>query len=681
MVKTRKDVKKAQSQAKKRKSDKAEKPLLGNGKQSKMDAEGRAEKTVKRGKKNADPELETRSKGADNFSEPEMSDQEVAEANFREDGKIVKMQVQKGRDPKVRSSKNVSGAAAEQADKDGEITEDYETEESSDEETESDSDSEVVLSSQNNNATTAKYKGRASSPTDKQETEEELDYEDDVMHSGSERPEEPSSEDEEELLRAKLKKQKKKKRKNKEEQETLVMIEKYCAKNGLELQKSGKRSAGRDRPKAVDRFRSPAGGRGGKTKFRRWSENQVFNSPSEMTIYRNAVKRVSPARPSPSVVNRVKDHTNQFSHLAPQQYINERLSERFIAECRIRDRSQPRPGTSQQGGGDRETQPRPGGSRFRDKEQEGFSEEEYFDHGEARANKVIKEAEVAKARLYELPGEIVVSEAPRFMPGAQGDAQNPNLSLQNQFVHSAMVDEGYSVVAMHLEDTVCAKIVNHEYVDFSKLLAKDRIAEDDRGVELVPMLHGGKTIFAPPIDRENAITSFSKWEQAFRVYSAIYTKTYPGRAHELIQYNHMIHNAATTFIWSNVYSYDRDFRIHMSKNPGRAWGIILQQAWAFQLKTKLSEIPGSQPGRGGEKGKWNNPAKREVCYRYNRGKCSYGNNCKLEHRCGICSKRGHGSWNCRKIIPSDNKSSAHNQNPVVETKDKETGEKKRRTDP
>ena len=51
----------------------------------------------------------------------------------------------------------------------------------------------------------------------------------------------------------------------------------------------------------------------------------------------------------------------------------------------------------------------------------------------------------------------------------------------NDYVHSAMVDENFLLVAAHLDETIKKKIVNHEYVDFAKLLSRDRILEEEDG--------------------------------------------------------------------------------------------------------------------------------------------------------------------------------------------------------
>ena len=149
------------------------------------------------------------------------------------------------------------------------------------------------------------------------------------------------------------------------------------------------------------------------------------------------------------------------------------------------------------------------------------------------------------------------------------------------------------------------------------------------------------------------INGFSRWEQAFRVYSNIYSKANPHRAPELIEYNHVIHTISQTFVWENVYGYDKEFRLHMSKFPHRSWAMILQQAWSLKLKDKISY--NGAPGGSGSSGHHQQhltPTRRakinEPCRRYNRGKYNFGTNCKFEHKCSYCFKYGHPSVSCRK---------------------------------
>ena len=152
----------------------------------------------------------------------------------------------------------------------------------------------------------------------------------------------------------------------------------------------------------------------------------------------------------------------------------------------------------------------------------------------------------------------------------------PNKHSMNTFLHSPYVDEEYMVMGSHLDETICKRIVNNEYVDFAKLLPCDKFSlEEDRCMELVN--HNEMSFWSPVADREvGSITSFRKWESAFRVFVNIYTSKFPLKAAELLQYSHVIHTASQTYVWENVYLYDKEFRIHMSKHPQRSWAVILQ---------------------------------------------------------------------------------------------------------
>ena len=79
---------------------------------------------------------------------------------------------------------------------------------------------------------------------------------------------------------------------------------------------------------------------------------------------------------------------------------------------------------------------------------------------EERAHRVIREAEQAKARIMDMPGRVQSGH------------------LDGGLSHSVVLDEDYMLVASHLDSAIKEKIVNHEYVDFSKLLRRDRAAQD-----------------------------------------------------------------------------------------------------------------------------------------------------------------------------------------------------------
>ena len=60
--------------------------------------------------------------------------------------------------------------------------------------------------------------------------------------------------------------------------------------------------------------------------------------------------------------------------------------------------------------------------------------------------------------------------------GTPGMCQSFN--IDNNFVHSAMVDETYMLVGSRLKDSLIRKIENGEYVDFSKLIPRDKISAE-----------------------------------------------------------------------------------------------------------------------------------------------------------------------------------------------------------
>ena len=223
-------------------------------------------------------------------------------------------------------------------------------------------------------------------------------------------------------------------------------------------------------------------------------------------------------------------------------------------------------------------------------------------------------------------------------------------SVPGKTLHSALLDEDYLIVGNHVDEITRRKIGNGEYVDFSKLMPKDRLnSEEDQRMEMVN--RGGMTFWVPLSDRElTSINSYSKWEQAFRVFTKIYGSFFPEKTRELIQYQHTIFTAAGSFAWDNVYKYDREFRMHMSRHhPHRNWSVILQQAWSMYLKDKVSNN-GNQNQLNSGTGQ---PKVRcKLCYDFNSGNCTFGRRCKFDHRCSFCNKYGHGSFNCQKANKS-----------------------------
>ena len=163
------------------------------------------------------------------------------------------------------------------------------------------------------------------------------------------------------------------------------------------------------------------------------------------------------------------------------------------------------------------------------------------------------------------------------------------------------------------------------------------------------------TFLAPVSERETLhISSYSCWEQAFRVFSNIMTGKFPEKATQLLQCNHTIHAASTTYLWDNVYAYDKEFRQHISHHPERPWNVILQQAWTMLLKDRVKNDKTCFQ----KCGKFNKRDK-EPCRIFNKGRCTFGLSCKFDHCCSVkkCGKFDHGAHICR-LRDSENQASA-----------------------
>ena len=237
---------------------------------------------------------------------------------------------------------------------------------------------------------------------------------------------------------------------------------------------------------------------------------------------------------------------------------------------------------------------------------------------EERADQVIRDSEKTKTTMYEVKGK-----------------NNCNL---NQI---ALMDNDYQMIDAHVEDSFKRMILSFDYIDLSKLLTKSRLWDEEQKLELVS--RNGMAYLSPADKEGMQITSYMKWEQAFRVYSNIITTYFPEKLSELLQYNHTIHTASMTYTWDNVYAYDKEFRYHIGRHPTRAWNVILQQAWTMLLKDRQWFDAGGNSNHRNKHGK-----RGEPCRRYNKGRCTFGASCKFEHRCSVkkCGKYGHGAHIC-----------------------------------
>lgn len=214
-------------------------------------------------------------------------------------------------------------------------------------------------------------------------------------------------------------------------------------------------------------------------------------------------------------------------------------------------------------------------------------------------------------------------------------------------------DQLYQLTA-HLDRALIEKIKNGEYMDFSKLVPRDSVIPDNEKKKFQIVDDEGKPAFAPYEEKDaGGISSYKKWELAFDIYAGIFTKFHPARAAELLEYRHIIRRGAEMFQWANVYNYDKIFRQHVERNPGRTWAKKHQDTWSNHVRDQKTSS--SPPGTEFKK-------KKPPCKFFNRpGGCKRGRNCDHDHKCSYCFKFGHGRHECfkaKKATPTATPSSS-----------------------
>ena len=206
-------------------------------------------------------------------------------------------------------------------------------------------------------------------------------------------------------------------------------------------------------------------------------------------------------------------------------------------------------------------------------------------------------------------------------------------------------DDEFFHITCHIDSSIKERIEQGLFVELEKLLQKKLHAQNDNRLQLVNK--DGVSYFVPPIDRDTKIDSIRKWEQAFRMYSTIYCNANPNRSGEILQYVDTIHRAASIFNWDNVARYDYVFRQLMATKPHRSWAKVYTQMWNLTLNEPIKKFQESNSNYN-HGSRANGKKKDNICWKFNKNSCSYGKNCKFEHKCSYCGSHGHAALSCQK---------------------------------
>ena len=230
------------------------------------------------------------------------------------------------------------------------------------------------------------------------------------------------------------------------------------------------------------------------------------------------------------------------------------------------------------------------------------------------------------------------------------------------FLRNFDQDDEFFHITSQIEPAVKTKIERGEFIDLERLLPKDRVTNrgDDLNRQLYQLItQGTNTFLDTPVPKSGKINNIRKWDQAFRVYAAIYTYANPNRASEIWQYVYVIHTAAASNSWDNVYYYDINFRELMASKPWHSWGKTYTQGWnmAFNNNNSNNYYNANSTAINTQGGHSSNASlnqkswKDDCCWRYNKNRCKKsGTECNYDHRCTFCAGWNHSFFNCKKRL-------------------------------
>ena len=97
-------------------------------------------------------------------------------------------------------------------------------------------------------------------------------------------------------------------------------------------------------------------------------------------------------------------------------------------------------------------------------------------------------------------------------------------------IGAGVSDDDFFHLTWHIDPNLIHKIEKGEFIELEKLLPKDKINKGEDCLEWVQR-DGGT--FLVPAQKDVRISSFRKWEQAFRAYATIYCGANPHRSKEI----------------------------------------------------------------------------------------------------------------------------------------------------
>ena len=109
---------------------------------------------------------------------------------------------------------------------------------------------------------------------------------------------------------------------------------------------------------------------------------------------------------------------------------------------------------------------------------------------EQKADRAVQEAEAARVRVTEVKGTEIENRIKQIRLESGSGLGRVVANVNTAF--TKVVDDNYMLVAMHVDETTRDKILNNEYVDFSRLLRHDKpYSQDEDQQKMMTVNKGG----------------------------------------------------------------------------------------------------------------------------------------------------------------------------------------------
>lgn len=201
-------------------------------------------------------------------------------------------------------------------------------------------------------------------------------------------------------------------------------------------------------------------------------------------------------------------------------------------------------------------------------------------------------------------------------------------------------ESAHDALGLHLTPQTREKVIQGQYINLYRLLPlsenRERGEWGERFEYRAALGQEGGLEFKPFLNKQ--VRNIEEWTTAFIIYMYIYCGSHPEKMLSLLKYMANVRLGATQYGGFGWRKYDEEFRLRLSANPSKSFGIVDTELWLLYMKSdgRGDQWLGGQSSNANFRGSWQPKQKGAILYCYNfqeHSTCSYGNKCRFAHKC------------------------------------------------